>query len=105
MHRTGRKYGFSLLELLAVVTIIGIIAAITIPRLSSSTDVAKEKCSLQYRADLNAALEKHYFDTNTLPPDLDTLYTSGYYSEPIPLDPTTNLPFQLDVTTGRVKID
>lgn len=98
-----RREGFSLLELLAVVTIIGVIAALTIPRISSSTDTAKEKCSTQYRADLNASLEKYYFDTNTFPADLNTLYTTGYYSEPIPLDPVTNQPFQLDASTGRVK--
>jgi len=105
MPRQCRKYGFTLLELLAVVTIIGVIAAITIPRISSSTHSAKEECSNQYRADLNAALERHHFDTDSFPPDLDALHTTGYYAEPIPLDPLTNLPFQFDVATGRVKID
>lgn len=104
MRRKCRKNGFSLLELLAVVTIMGVIAAVTIARIASSTDTAKQKCSLQYRADLNAALERHYFETSSFPMDLDTLYTAGYYSEPIPLDPVTNLPFELDVANGRVAI-
>jgi len=95
--------GFSLLELLAVITILGIIAAVVMPRITASTTAAKQAGALQFRSDLNDALEKYFFDTNTFPPDLQTLYTDGYYSEPIPLNPVTNQPFQLDTATGRVK--
>ena len=100
-----QRRGFSLLELLAVVTIIGVLAALVLPRIATSTDNAKQAGATQYRADLNAALENYFFETNRLPKDLETLYTSGYYSEPIPVNPVTNLPFQLDATTGRVRVD
>ncbi len=44
MTRTSNKRnGFSLMELLAVVTILGIIAAIIVPRVAVSSDTAKAK--------------------------------------------------------------
>ncbi len=105
MLSKSRKRGFSLLELLAVITIIGALAAIIIPRLSGSTDAAKQAGAAQYRSDLNDALETYYFENGSFPPDLETLHTSGYYSEPIPLNPVTNQPFELNPANGRVKID
>jgi general secretion pathway protein G len=105
MHSRPRASGFSLLELLAVVTILGVIAAIVIPRISVSADAAKQAGTLQYRSDLNDSLERYYFETGGFPPDLETLKTQGYYPEAIPLNPVTNQPFQLNSATGRVKID
>ena len=105
MRCARRTSGLTLLELLAVVTIIGVLAALVMPRITTSTSAAKQSGATQFRADLNAALERYMFDTNAPPADLDTLYTTGYYSEPIPLNPVTKLPFELDDATGRVKVD
>ncbi|HJN12539.1 MAG TPA: type II secretion system protein [Pirellulaceae bacterium] len=104
VYQRPNRRGFSLLELLAVVTIMGIIAAIVVPRLTYSTTTAKQNGELQYRGDLNNAIEKYYFDRSAFPPDLDTLYTDGYYPAPIPNNPVTNVPFVLDPATNRVKI-
>ena len=41
VRKTRKRRGFSLLELLAVVTILGIIAAVVIPRISVSAGAAK----------------------------------------------------------------
>ena len=103
LNQSKKRRGFSLLELLAVVTIMGIIAAVVVPRLTQSTTTAKINGELQYRGDLNNAIERYYFDTGAYPADLDVLHTDGYYPTPIPLNPVTNLPFTIDATTNRVK--
>jgi len=99
----AKNRGFSLLELLAVVTIMGIIAAVVIPRLTQSTITTKENGELKYRSDLNRAIEEYYFDLGAYPPDIDSLHTSGYYPTAIPLNPATNAPFEIDGVTHRVK--
>ena len=47
---------FSLLELLAVVTILGIIAAIIVPRVTVSSSTAKTKVRDHHKATINAAV-------------------------------------------------
>ena len=62
-----RYRGFSLLELLAVVTILGIIAAIIVPRVTVSSSTAKQKVRDHHKATINAAVERYYVDTNSWP--------------------------------------
>ena len=47
--------GFSLLELLAVTTIIGVIASVVLPGIGKSGSNAKGKNCLEYKAQLNVA--------------------------------------------------
>ena len=54
----NRRKGFSLMELLAVVTILGIIAAIIVPRVTVSSDTAKQKVDAHNQATINAAVER-----------------------------------------------
>ena len=61
------RQAFSLLEMLAAVTIIAIIASIVVPRVSLHAFAAKKKACLQYRGDINSALERYLFD-NGVPP-------------------------------------
>ena len=57
-----KRSGFSLMELLAVVTILGIIAAIIVPRVTVSSDSAKQKVNAHNKATINAAVERWYVD-------------------------------------------
>ena len=52
-HRGLKNNGFSLLELLAVVTILGIIAAIIVPRVTVSSATAKTKVRDHHKATIN----------------------------------------------------
>ena len=52
----SKRAGFSLMELLAVVTILGIIAAIIVPRVTVSSDTAKAKVNSHNKATINAAV-------------------------------------------------
>ena len=77
-RRTSRRAGFSLLELIAVVTILGIIAAVVIPRISSSSTAAKMKADQQTAAELRSAVERHYFEHGAFPANYAELVTDGY---------------------------
>ena len=80
--------GFTLLELLVVMTIIGILAAIAVPALRDSPKRAREAT---LRADLftfRSVLDQYKGDKGNYPPDLETLIRDGYIRK-IPLDPMT----------------
>lgn len=95
------KRGFSLLELLAVVTILGIIAVIIVPRIGVQGYTAKAKVCDQYVSDINAAIERYYFDTGSFPAQLSDL-TPDYYPEAIPPCPATGAAYTIDATAHAV---
>lgn len=103
--RSGvKKGGFSLLELLAVVTILGIIAAIIIPRVTVSSATAKEKVRDHHKATINAAVERYYIDTNTWPAnDLSDIGADvNYFPDGLPTNPVDGSAYTLNATTHRV---
>ena len=59
-NKTNKRRGFSLLELLAVVTILGIIAVVVVPRISISSTTAKQKADAQNKSEINSAVERWY---------------------------------------------
>jgi type II secretion system protein G len=98
--RMNRKKGFSLLELLAVVTILGIIAAIIVPRVTVSSDSAKDKVQAHQIATLNAAIERYYIDNNAWPSALADL-VPDFVPDGIPTPPKGGA-YSLNTTTNRV---
>ncbi|MCG8450753.1 MAG: prepilin-type N-terminal cleavage/methylation domain-containing protein [Pirellulales bacterium] len=100
MKSNPKKKGFSLLELLAVVTILGIIAAIIVPRVTVSSDSAKAKVQSHQIATLNAAIERYYIDNNSWPTALSDLVTN-YVPDGIPTPPQGGS-YGLNTTTNRV---
>lgn len=102
-HRTGhmtrqRRAGFSLLELLAVVTILGIIAVVVIPRISVSADTAKQNAHKQNIAEINAAVERWYFEKGEYPKsDLTDIGSDpNYFPDGIPKNPLTDASYTLN---------
>lgn len=100
MNRRNRRGGFSLLELLAVVTILGIIAVIVIPRITASSTTAKQNACAQNKAEINSAVERYYFDNGTLP--ANTAALTGYFPDGVPTCPVSNNAYALDAVTKRV---
>jgi general secretion pathway protein G len=87
-RRASAASGFTLLELLVVMTIIGILAAIAVPALRDSPKRAREAT---LRADLftfRSVIDQYKGDKGNYPPDLETLVKDGYMRK-IPLDPMT----------------
>ena len=91
-NRKRNRGGFSLLELLAVVTILGIIAAMVIPRISTSSDTAIANVHAQNKSEINAAVERYYVDNGSWPSaDLNEMVpptTYDYFPNGLPTNPT-----------------
>lgn len=103
-RKQGKPSGFSLLELLAVVTILGIIAAIIIPRVTVSSDTAKQRVRDHHKATINAAVERYYIDNNGWPAaDLSDIGADlNYFPDGIPANPVDGSAYSLNTTTHRV---
>lgn len=105
MKCRSKRAGFSLLELLAVVTILGIIAAIIVPRVTVSSDTAKQRVKEHHMATINAAVERYYIDTGGWPAaDLSDIGADiNYFPDGIPDNPmNSSAPYTLNATTHRV---
>ena len=85
---TTHDSGFSLLELLVVMTIIGILAAIAVPALRDSPQRAREATLKEDLFTMRSVIDQYHGDKGSYPPDLATLVTAGYIRK-VPIDPMT----------------
>ena len=93
-----KRAGFSLMELLAVVTILGIIAAIIVPRVTVSSDTAKAKVNAHNKATINAAVERYYIENGSWPAaDLSDIGAdTNYFPDGIPTNPVDGSSYTLN---------
>jgi prepilin-type N-terminal cleavage/methylation domain-containing protein len=81
--RKNTKQGFTLIELMIVVAIIGILAAIAIPRFAQMLEKSREGATKGNLAGLRSAISIYYSEREgTYPDDLTASFTSYLY--PIP---------------------
>jgi general secretion pathway protein G len=83
-----RMRGFTLIEMIVVVSVIAILMAVAIPVYSQSIRRAHEKALQADLVMLNKAIVQYTIDKQKGPQSLDDLRAAGYIKE-IPVDPIT----------------
>ena len=84
----GAEAGFTLLELIIVIAIIGILATVAMPALKDMPRRAQEAALKQNLHTLRSLIDQYYGDKGHYPPSLDALVEEGYLRA-IPVDPFT----------------
>lgn len=81
--------GFTLIELMIVMTIIGILASIAAPTYQRSVIKAREAVLMENLYQMRRAIDAHFADRGKYPDSLQTLVDAKYLRG-IPTDPFTN---------------
>jgi general secretion pathway protein G len=102
MSASTSRRAFSLLELIFVVTLIGIIATLVIQRITTHTRNARERACWQNVLAIDKASERHFLDQNVRPTDIQELNLPDYFPEGLPVCPVDGSAYQIDPTTHRV---
>jgi general secretion pathway protein G len=88
---TSRKHeaGFTLVELMIVMAIIGVLAMVAVPKYITAIKHAKEAVLKEDLHTLRAAIDSYTMDKQKAPQSLDDLIQDGYLKI-VPTDPMTN---------------
>src|SRR6266436_7375595 len=84
-----RDRGFTLIELMIVISMILILVSISVPVYNQSILRAKESVLKQDLFQLRSLISQYTLDKQKAPQALDDLITAGYLKQ-IPIDPMTN---------------
>ncbi|MCG7543706.1 type II secretion system protein GspG [Pseudoalteromonas ruthenica] len=97
MKTVHRSRGFTLVELLIVMVILGLLASIIAPRMFSKVDSAREGTAKAQMQVMATALDSYRLDIGYYPKTLDDLVNSShkmwdgpYFPKAIPADPWGN---------------
>jgi general secretion pathway protein G len=86
-----RNKGFTLLELLFVLTIIALLAGIAVPMFGGSIDRARESALKEDLRTFRKAIDDYYADAGKYPDDINVIIQKRYLRS-IPVDPITEKP-------------
>ena len=86
--KTKRSRGFTLLELMIVISIMLILVSIAVPQYTSSIKRARESVMRQDLFTLRSLISQYTLDKQKAPQSLDDLIQAGYMKQ-IPVDPMT----------------
>ena len=87
-HPKSAELGFTLLELIVVIAIIGILATIAMPAMRDMPRRANEAVLKTNLRTMRDVIDQFYGDKGHYPPTLDTLVEKGYLRK-LPTDPMT----------------
>lgn len=104
MPRADRR-GYSLAEILAVVTIVGILAAIIVPRIGGRSHAAKGHACAVNKGNIEVQSQLWYRNKGSWPAaDLSDLAADkAYMPDGLPRCPVDGSEYLLDQSTGEVR--
>ena len=106
-----RKKGFTLIEILFVVAVIAILAAVVTPRLLRTADEARGAACDANMANINTQIERYYFEEGSwpsqdldemTPPDSYDYFPDGLPNCPVAEHAGTGGTYEMNMTTHRV---
>lgn len=89
MKRIKSRAGFTLIELMVVMSIVGILLTIAQPSYQKATIKAREAVLKQDLATFREVIDQYYVDHAEYPPSLEVLVEKGYMRS-MPVDPFTH---------------
>jgi general secretion pathway protein G len=108
MARIGnkRERGFTLIELMIVISLILILVSISVPAYNQSILRAKESVLKQDLFQLRSLISQYTLDKQKAPQSLDDLVQAGYIKQ-IPMDPMTgsNSSWTVDQEDSLMSVD
>ncbi|MGB9779468.1 type II secretion system protein [Caldanaerobacter sp.] len=100
--------GFTLIELIVVIAILGILAAIAVPRFAGTLSSAKEKADKASAQIIAEAAARYVMDKGSVPTSLDvgTLKSEGYLADEYKPQSKENASFKIkfDTTNNKVEV-
>ncbi|MDR3370144.1 prepilin-type N-terminal cleavage/methylation domain-containing protein [Rhodoferax sp.] len=86
--RIRLQCGFTLIEILVVMTLIALLLTLAVPRYFSALDKGRLRVQQQNVATLRDAIDKFHADKGRYPADLEEIVTNKYLRQ-IPIDPVS----------------
>ena len=83
-----KRHGFTLVELLVVLSILALLLTLAVPKYFTSIEKAKDATLKQDLNTLRESLDKYYADNGQYPKTLDDLVEHKYIRK-LPIDPIT----------------
>lgn len=87
-HVLGFKRGFTLVELLVVLSILALLLTLAYPKYFNSVERAKEAALKQSLNTMREGIDKYYADHSQYPASLEELVEKQYMNK-LPVDPIT----------------
>ena len=90
-QRRRRRCGFTLIEIVVVLTLIALLLTIAVPRYFATLDRGRLQVQQQNVAIVRDAIDKFYGDLGRYPETLEELVTKRYLRQ-VPVDPVSEKP-------------